>query len=48
MEKDNTRPFYALNADLEEALQEAEAGGYEIFDLQAYEPNAKTGLLKTS
>ena len=42
MEKDNARQFYALKVDLEEALREAEAGGFEVFDPQAYEPNAGT------
>lgn len=42
MEKDNARLFYALKVDLEEALREAEAGGFEVFDPQAYEPNAGT------
>ena len=44
MERDNARQFYALKADLEEALREAEAGGFEVFDPQAYEPDAETGL----
>ncbi len=39
MERDNARQFYALKTDLEEALREAEAGGFEVFDPQAYEPN---------
>ncbi len=42
MEKDNARQFYALKADLEEALQEAEAGEFEVFDPQAYEPDFKS------
>ena len=37
MEEDNARQFYALKADLEEALQEAEAGEFEVFHPQAYE-----------
>ena len=45
MERDNARQFYALKADLEEALREAEAGGFEVFDPQAYEPDAETGSL---
>ena len=45
MERDHTRQFYALKADLEEALREAEAGGFEVFDPQAYEPDAETGSL---
>ena len=40
MERDGARQFYALKADLEEAVREAEAGGFEEFDPVAYEPNA--------
>ncbi len=40
MERDNARQFYALKADLEEALREAESGRLETFDPQAYEPDA--------
>lgn len=40
MERDGARQFYALKADLEEAMREAEAGGFETFDPQAYEPEA--------
>ena len=40
MERDGARQFYALKADLEEAVREAEAGGFETFDPQAYEPEA--------
>ena len=43
MERDNARQFYALKANLEEALREAEAGGFEVFDSQAYEPDSGTG-----
>ncbi len=43
MDKDNARQFYALKADLEEALREAEAGGFDVFDPEAYEPDAGTG-----
>ena len=38
MEQDNACQFYALKAELEEALREAEAGEFEVFDPQAYEP----------
>ncbi len=40
MERDNARQFYALKADLEEAVREAEAGGFEEFDPVAFEPGA--------
>ncbi|MXY65533.1 MAG: type II toxin-antitoxin system ParD family antitoxin [Gammaproteobacteria bacterium] len=40
MERDNALQFYALKADLEEALREAESGRFETFDPQAYEPDA--------
>ena len=41
MERDGARQFYALKADLEEAVREAEAGGFEEFDALAYEPDAE-------
>lgn len=40
MERDDARQFYALKADLEEAVREAEAGGFEEFDPLAFEPEA--------
>ena len=40
MERDGARQFYALKADLEEAVREAEAGGFEEFNPLAYEPDA--------
>ena len=40
MEKDRARAFYALKADLEGALAEAEAGDHAPFDVEAYEPDA--------
>ncbi len=42
MERDDARQFYALKADLEEALREAEAGGFEEFDPLAFEPGSGT------
>ena len=42
MERDGARQFYALKADLEEAVREAEAGGFGNFDPVAYEPEAGT------
>ena len=42
MERDGARQFYALKADLEEAVREAEAGGFSDFDPIAYEPEAGT------
>ena len=43
MERDGARQFYALKADLEQAVREAEAGGFEEFDSQAYEPDTGAG-----
>ena len=43
MERDGARQFYALKVELEEAVREAEAGGFEDFDPLAYEPDAKAG-----
>ena len=40
MERDGARQFHALKAELEEAVREAEAGGFEEFDALAYEPDA--------
>ena len=42
MERDGARQFYGLKADLEEAVREAEAGGFSDFDPIAYEPEAGT------
>ena len=39
MERDGARQFYALKADLDEAVREAEAGEFEQFDPKAYEPD---------
>ena len=40
MEKDGARQFYALKADLERASAAAEAGDFESFDAEAFEPDA--------
>lgn len=40
MEKDGARQFYALKADLESAAVDAEAGGFDVFDARAFEPDA--------
>ena len=40
MEKDGTRQFYALKANLEQATAEAEAGAFAPFDARAFEPDA--------
>ena len=40
MERDGARRFHRLKADLEEAVREAEAGGFADFDPGAYEPDA--------
>ncbi len=42
MERDGARQFYALRASLEQAVRDAEAGEFEQFDPQAYEPDAGT------
>ena len=40
MERDGARQFYALKAELERAVDEAEAGGFERLDPLDYEPEA--------
>ena len=40
MERDGARQFYVLKANLEQAVRDAEAGDFEQFDPQAYEPDA--------
>lgn len=40
MERDGARQFYALKAELEAAVREAEAGEFAEFDPAAYEPEA--------
>ena len=40
MEKDGARAFYALKAELDEAIEQAERGDYEEFDPRAFEPDA--------
>ncbi len=35
------RQFYVLKSSLEQAVRDAEAGEFELFDPQAYEPNRK-------
>ena len=41
MERDDARQFYALKGELEAAVQEAEAGGFEEFDPVVYEPGVE-------
>ena len=43
MERDGARQFYALKAELEGALREAEAGEFAEFDPATYEPEAFPG-----
>lgn len=43
MERDGARQFYALKADLEDAVREAEAGGFSDFDPAAHEREAGSG-----
>ena len=40
MEKDRARAFFALKAELGEAIEAAERGEYEEFDPVAFEPDA--------
>ena len=40
MERDGARQFYALKAELEQAVRDAEAGEFEEFDPLAYEPGS--------
>ena len=40
MEKDGARQFYALKADLEQAVAMAEKGDFAEFDARAFEPDA--------
>lgn len=40
MEKEGARQFYALRADLEAAVLDAEAGNIEPFDPREFEPSA--------
>ena len=40
MQRDGARQFYAMKADLEHAARDAEAGAFDDFDPQAYEPDA--------
>ena len=40
MERDRARAFFALKAELEDAIAEAERGEYEEFDPVAFEPDA--------
>ena len=37
---ERARRFYALKADLEHAMRDAEAGAFADFDPRAYEPDA--------
>ncbi len=41
MERDGARQFHALKGELEAAVQEAEAGGFEKFDPVACEPGVE-------
>jgi antitoxin ParD1/3/4 len=40
MERDRARAFFALKAELEDAIAEAERGDYAEFDPTAFEPDA--------
>ena len=41
MEKEGARQFYSLKAELEEAVRETEAGGFDTFDPAEFEPGYK-------
>ena len=41
MERDGARQFYALRAHLEEAVGQAETGGFEEFEPLSYQPDAR-------
>ena len=43
MGRDGARQFYALKAELEEAVREAEVSEFEEFEPLAYEPDAGGG-----
>ena len=45
LERDGAHRFYASKAELEEAVREAEAGGFDVFDALACEPDAGTTYL---
>jgi len=40
MEKEGARQFYALKTNLEDVVAEVEAGGFDVFDAVAFEPDA--------
>lgn len=40
MERDGARQFYALKAELEHAVREAEAGEFDDFDPDDFDPEA--------
>ena len=40
MEKDGARQFYALKAEVESAIAQAERGDFAEFDPETYEPDA--------
>ena len=40
MERDGARHFYALKTELEHAVREAEAGEFDDFDPEAFDPEA--------
>ena len=40
MERDGARQFYALKGELEHAVREAEAGEFDDFDPEAFDPEA--------
>ena len=42
MEQECARQFHMLKVNLKRALLEAEAGEFELFDPQAYEPDTDT------
>ena len=48
MQRDGARQFYAMKTDLEHAVREAEAGAYDDFDPEAFEPDAYRTIAPTA
>ncbi len=44
MKRDGVRQLYVLKADFERAATQAEAGAFDIFDAEAFEPDAFTEI----
>ncbi len=48
MQRDGARQFFAMKTDLEHAAREAEAGAFDEFDPQAYQPDAYRTIAPTA